>query len=70
MRLEVFYINDDINTKITIWNRTKDDCIVQETIYGKKSRKSKAKIKYYNDKPYINCKGHRYYLGYFKEVNL
>lgn len=70
MRLYVYYPDNDISRKITIWDKTKDACIVQETDNGKKSRKSKALIKYYNGKPYIKCKGHRYYLDNFKEYNL
>lgn len=68
MTLFVYYINDTANIKI--WERTKDTCIVQEFKNGDKSKKATAKIKYYNGKPYIICKGHRYYLDGFKPVEI
>lgn len=68
MRLFVYYKDNDINRKITIWEKTTDACIVQEYENGKKSKKATAKIKYLNGKAFITCKGHRYYLNEFKEV--
>lgn len=62
-----YYIND--SHKIWLWSKTKDACVVQEFKNGNKSKKATAKIKYYNNEPYIMCKGHRYYLKNFKEVN-
>ena len=55
---------------VTIWGKTKEACIVQEWNNGKKSKKAVAKIKYYNNKPYITCKGHRYYLDTFIKIEL
>ena len=66
----VYYKNNDIGQKITIWNKTKDTCTVQEYDFGKKSKKAVAKIKYYNGKPFITCKGHRYYLDDFRQFDI
>lgn len=63
------YYKDD-NHKITIWSMTEDTCVVQEYSNGKKSKKATAKIKYYNDKPYVICKGHRYYLDKFIKFDI
>jgi hypothetical protein len=68
MVIYAYYKND--NHKITIWSMTEDTCVVQEYRDGVKSKKATAKIKYYNDKPYIICKGHRYYLADFIKFDL
>ena len=60
----------DANTNIKIWDRTKDTCIVQEFKNGDKSKKATPKIKYYNDKPFVICKGHRYYLDDFTKIEI
>jgi hypothetical protein len=60
----------DSYTNIKIWNVTEATCVVQEFKNGDKSKKATAKIKYYNDRPYITCKGHRYYLEEFEEVEI
>lgn len=63
------YYKDD-NHKITLWEKTDTYCIVQEYHNGKRSKKAKSVIKYYNEKPYIICKGHRYYLDDFIKCEL
>lgn len=68
MTLLVYTVN--MTTNIKIWSKTKDSCVVQEFKDGGKSKKATTKIRYYNGKPYINCKGRRYYLDGFKEVEI
>lgn len=68
MTLFVYHIDNETNIKI--WSRTKDTCIVQEFKNGERSKKATAKIQYYNDKAFIRCKGHRYYLDKFTEVEI
>lgn len=68
MKLLVKLIDSCSNIKI--WNVTETTCVVQEFKNGDKSKKATAKIKYYNDRPYITCKGHRYYLEEFEEVEI
>ena len=69
MTIYVHYIKEP-DVKITIWSKQSDICVVQEYNFGKKTKKSKSKIKYYNDKPYIMCNGHRYYLDRFIKVEI
>lgn len=68
MKLLVKTINNQTNIKI--WSCTKDTCIVQEFKNGDKSKKANVKIKYYNDKPYVMCKGHRHYISEFVEIEI
>ena len=70
MMLYVYYLDNGFKDKITLTNLTKDTCIVQKLENCKKSKKATAKIKYYNDKPYITCKGKRYYLDKFTEIEI
>lgn len=67
MKLLVKTITTTQNIKI--WSKSQDTCIVQEYKDGEKSKKATSKIKEYNGKPYITCKGHRHYLEDFKEVD-
>lgn len=60
----------DTNNTIKLWDLTKEDAIAQEFKNGYKSKKSKCKIHYYNEKPFIKCCGHRYYIEQFTKVEL
>ena len=60
----------DNTTNIKIWSVTNDTAVVQEFKNGGKSKKATSKIKEYNGKPYITCKGHRHYITDFKEVEI
>lgn len=60
----------DNTTNIKIWDKTDDACIVQEFKNGDKSKKATAKIKTYNGRRYIMCKGHRYYLDRFAKIEI
>lgn len=66
MTILVYTINNTHNIKI--WSKTSEFCHVQEFKDGDKSKRAMAKIKYYNNRAYITCMGHRYYLDEFKEV--
>ena len=57
-------------SSIKIWSLLGDTAVVQYYSTEKKSRKSACKVKTYNDKRYITCLGHRYYLDKFTKVEL
>ena len=68
--MTLYVLNLDTNKKVTLWDVSSSDVVAQLYDNGKKSRKSKCKIRYYNDKAYIVCCGHRYYLDKFMKVDI
>ena len=68
----LYVLHLDTNKTIKLWNQSLDtgEVIAQMFDNGKKSRKSKYKIRDYNGKKYIVVCGHRYYLDKFTEVEI
>lgn len=68
--MTIYVLELGTNKTIKLWNLTEDSAIAQSFDGLKKSRKSECKIRYYNDKPYVVCCGHRYYIDKFTKVEL
>lgn len=68
--MTMYVLQLEANKTIKLWDLDKDSAIAQSFDGCNKSRKSKCKIRYYNDKPYVICCGHRYYLDKFTKVEL
>lgn len=61
----IYYKDNNIDLKVIVWKRDTDSVIAQTKFNGKSTRKSKCKLRKYNDRDYFICKGHRYYLDKF-----
>ena len=68
--MTIYVLQLEANKTIKLWGLTDTEAVAQSFDGLKKSRKSTCKVRYYNDKPYIVCCGHRYYLDKFTKVEL